>query len=59
MAEPAVDTDLFDTEDTAAKTLAVARADAQPDADDIPLSDVKRWLQSWGKDDELPPPPWK
>jgi hypothetical protein len=25
-----------------------------PKAEDVPLADVKRWLQSWGKADELP-----
>lgn len=56
MAEPA---SIFDTEDTDAKERAIAAAEALPEADDVPLADVKRWLQSWGKTDELSPPPWK
>jgi hypothetical protein len=50
---------LFDAEDAAAKARAIAEADAMPEAGDVPLADVRRWLESWGKPDELPPPPWK
>jgi len=56
MPEPA---SLFDPEDGDAKELALAAAEASPVSEDVPLADVKRWLQSWGKPDELPPPPWK
>lgn len=55
LAEPA---SLFDPEDTDAKERAIAAAEASPEADDVSLADVKRWLQSWGKADEVPPPPW-
>ena len=55
MAEPA---SLFDPEDQDAKERAIETAEALPEADDVPLADVIRWLQSWGKPDELPPPPW-
>jgi RHH-type transcriptional regulator, rel operon repressor / antitoxin RelB len=33
---------------------AVARADAGGPF--VPLEDVKRWVESWGTDNELPPP---
>jgi hypothetical protein len=56
LAEPA---SLFDPEDTDAKERAIAAAEALPEADDVSLADVRRWLQSWGKADELPPPPWQ
>lgn len=56
MAEPA---SIFDPEDGTAKERAIAAAEALPEADDVSLDDVRRWLQSWGKPDELPPPPWK
>ena len=56
VGEPA---SLFDTEDTNAKERAIAAAEALPEADDVPLAEVQRWLRSWGKPDELPPPPWK
>jgi len=56
MAEPASP---FDPEDENAKERAIAAAEASPEADDVPLADVKRWLKSWGKPDELSPPPWK
>ena len=55
LAEPAA---LFDTDDSDAKERAVKAAELSPEADDAPLSEVKRWLQSWGKSDELPQPPW-
>lgn len=56
MAEPA---SIFDLEDENAKERAIAAAEALPETSDVPFADVKRWLQSWGKPDELPPPPWK
>lgn len=34
---------------------AVAKADANPDAC-IPHEEVCRWLESWGTENELPPP---
>jgi predicted transcriptional regulator len=59
MAEPA-ESDLFETEDKAAKERAIAEARAEIAAGKgVPWADVKRWLQSWGKSDESPPPPWK
>jgi predicted transcriptional regulator len=59
-AQPLPTTDLFDIEDEAAKEAALAEAEAELDAGHgIPLADVARWLKSWGKPDELPPPPWK
>jgi hypothetical protein len=59
MADPVSDRDLFEAEDTDAKQRAIAAARALPRDSDIPLADVARWLESWGKPDELPPPPWK
>jgi len=56
VGEPA---SLFDNEDTDAKEHAIAAAEAMPEGDDVPLADVKRWLLSRGKPDELPPPPWQ
>ncbi len=56
VAEPA---SIFEFEDSDAKERALAAAEALPEADDVPAADVRRWLQSWGKPDELPPPPWK
>lgn len=56
MAEPA---SLFEPEDTDAKERAIAAAEALPEGEDVALADMKRWLQSWGKADELPPPPWQ
>ncbi|MBF0375583.1 MAG: hypothetical protein HQL39_19505 [Alphaproteobacteria bacterium] len=50
---------LFEFEDHDAKARALDAADASPVAEDVPLADVKRWLESWGKPDELPPLPWK
>ena len=56
MPEPS---SLFDTEDTDAKERAIAAAEALPASEDVALAEMKRWLQSWGKADELPPPPWQ
>ena len=37
---------------------AIGRAVAKADAGGpfVPLEDVKRWVESWGTDNELPPP---
>jgi hypothetical protein len=59
MADPAPDPGLFDLEDLEAKRQAIAEARALPESSDLRWADVKRWLESWGKPDELPPPPWK
>jgi predicted transcriptional regulator len=57
MAEPA---SLFDIEDDDAEKQALLEAEAELDAGKgIPWDDVKRWLESWGKADELPPPTCK
>jgi predicted transcriptional regulator len=57
MADPA---SIFDPEDENAEERALIEAEAQLDAGQgVPWADVKRWLESWGKPDELPPPPWK
>jgi predicted transcriptional regulator len=37
---------------------AVAKADANPDAG-IPHEEVCKWLESWGTENELPPPTCK
>ncbi len=51
--------DIFLPEDDEAKARAIAEARAQAaTGQTMAWDDVKRWLQSWGKDDELPPP-WK
>jgi hypothetical protein len=49
----------FEDTDAKARARAIAEAEALPEADDVPLADVRRWLHSWGQPDELPPPPWK
>ncbi len=57
MAKPA---SLFDIEDDEAEERALLEAEAELDAGkSIPWDDVKRWLESWGKADELPPPTCK
>jgi predicted transcriptional regulator len=57
MAEPAETQALFDIEDETAKHRAVEAARAQlADGKSVPWADVRRWLGSWGKKDELPPP---
>jgi hypothetical protein len=53
MADPASDRDLFDIEDTDAKQRAITAARALPRESDIPLADVARWLENWGKPDAL------
>ena len=57
-AKPMADRDLFDIEGTDAKQRAIAAARALRRESDIPLAEVARWLESWRKPDELPPPPW-
>ncbi len=43
-----------------AKRLAILEGIADADAGRlIPHEDVKAWLESWGSDDELPPPQCK
>lgn len=52
--------DIFNPEDLDAKERAIAEAEAQIAAGQgVPYEQVRRWLQSWGTEDELPPPPWK
>ena len=44
-------------EDDTAATEAVAQAVASLDAGrSVPYETVRRWLLSWGSDQELPPP---
>jgi hypothetical protein len=45
--------------DAEAERQAIAEARALPRDTDVPLADVVRWLESWGKPNELPPPPWE
>jgi len=53
MAEPA-------SLDDEAEERALLEAEAELDSGKgIPCDDVKRWLESWGKPDELPPPTCK
>ena len=48
---------LFDIQDDEAEERALLDGEAQLDAGKgVPWKDVKRWLESWGKADELPPP---
>ena len=48
---------IFDEIDKAAEDAADAEAAADLDAGrTISHAAVKRWLKSWGKSDELPPP---
>lgn len=55
MGEPAPS--LFDEADAKAEAEADARAEADIAAGRvISHSAMKRWLLSWGKPDELPPP---
>ena len=45
------------TADMQALRQAVAEGAASLDAGhSIPYADVRRWLLSWGREDELPPP---
>ena len=54
MAEPA---SIFEDLDEAAEARAIATARTDVAAGRvIPHEDVVRWLQSWGKPDELPCP---
>ena len=51
---------LFDIQDDEAEERALLEGEAQLDAGKgVPWKDVKRWLESWGKADELPPPKCK
>lgn len=60
MADPAPELGVFDIEDSEAKARAIAEAEAELAAGKgVPWADVKRWLESWGTANELPPPPWK
>ena len=57
MNRPSPETTLFDTADDDAEARAVSDAEAQVAAGKIISHDaVRRWLKSWGKADELPPP---
>lgn len=50
----------FDPMDQTSEAQALAGARAQAEAGKlVPIGDVARWLDSWGTEDELPPPPWK
>ncbi len=54
MADPA---SIFDPEDDNAEEQALLEAEADIVAGrTVPWEDVKRWLESWGAPDELPPP---
>jgi len=51
---------IFDTEDENAEEQALLAAEADIAAGrTVALEDVERWLKSWGKIDELPPPECK
>ena len=56
MAETPPERDLFDLDDAEAKRRVIATARALPRETDVPMADVVRWLESWGKPDESPPP---
>jgi len=57
MSDPAVN--IFDSEDADAEERALREAEAELAAGKgVPHEQVRRWLLSWGTDDELPPPPW-
>jgi hypothetical protein len=56
MTEPPAERNLHEIEDVEAKRRAIAAARALPRDSDIPLADVARWLESWGKPDERPSP---
>ena len=57
MATPA---SLFEIQDDEAEERALLEGEAQLDGGKgVPWKDVKRWLESWGKADELPPPKCK
>lgn len=57
MSEPAT---IFDPPDDDAEERALRDAEAEIDAGKgVPHDQVRRWLLSWGTDQELPPPPWK
>lgn len=53
----AATTSIFDQVDDAAEARAIARARAEIAAGQgVPHEDVVKWLESWGKPDELPCP---
>ena len=59
MSKPAPIAPLDDPE-TAAKRAAIREGIAAADAGRlIPHEEMRRWLLSWGTDDELPPPQCK
>ena len=48
---------LFGTVDHDAESCAIAKARAEIAAGQgVPHAEVVKWLKSWGKPDELPPP---
>ena len=48
---------IFDEIDKEAEAQAIAEAEADVDAGRVvPHEDVVKWLESWGKPDELPRP---
>lgn len=60
MSDPAIDrsaseADIFTPEDEQAKARAIAEAEIAA-GKSIPFAEIRRWLESWGADDELPPP---
>ena len=55
--KPAPELTAFEPADDAAEAKAIAEAEAQAAAGKvISHQAVRRWLLSWGKADELPPP---
>ncbi len=57
MSTPAPDASVFEPADHAAEERALEAAEAQIAAGKFVSHDaVRRWLLSWGKKDELPPP---
>jgi predicted transcriptional regulator len=57
MADPA---SIFETEDEDAEERALLEAEADIAAGrTVSWEDVKRWLESWGTPNELPPPECK
>ena len=50
----------FDIQDDEADERSLLEGEAQLDAGKgVPWKDVRRWLESWGNADELPPPMYK
>ena len=57
MNKHASDTSVFDPADEGAEAQALAEAEAQVTAGKVISHEaVRRWLLSWAKADELPPP---